>query len=318
VNDTAQNITDRIRQEAGRLGFLDCGFSEVRHLTEHERPYYDWLARGLHADMGYMERNVEKRFDPTQLVEGAKTVITLLYNYFSRDSLEGSPLKISKYAYGTDYHFVVKEKLRLLDQFIRDIAGEATQRYFVDSAPVLERAWAQNSGLGWIGKNSCLISRKYGSFFFIAEIITSLQLGSTHLPIKDYCASCRKCIDSCPTQAITEHRTINSNRCISYQTIENKGKIPPELNGKFQNYIFGCDICQDVCPWNKKADPHTEPLFGLKTPLRQITLAEWINLDEKKYQELFHKSAVKRSKLSGLKKNIEYLAKNIIQQTKIT
>lgn len=304
------NITAFIRDEAFRIGFLDCGFSSVRKLHEHEERYQQWLSNEYHAGMEYMERNIDKRLDPSLLVDGAKTVISLLYNYFSSETLTGSHLKISKYAYGKDYHFVVKDKLAELDSFIRSFYPDVVQRCFVDSAPVLERAWAQNSGLGWIGKNSCLISRRYGSFFFICEIITSLELAETTETIHDYCANCTKCIDACPTQAITENRTINSSRCISYQTIENKGELSGEVKGKFGVLIFGCDICQDVCPWNRKSVPHSEPLFHLKDDLKQMTAEDWKNLDESKYQQLFQKSAVKRAKFSGIKRNIDNALNN--------
>ena len=228
-----------------------------------------------------------------------------------RKTLTGSPLKLAKYAYGKDYHDVVKDKLSLLDQFIKNQSGDVTQRCFVDSAPVMERAWAQNSGLGWIGRNSCLISRKHGSFFFIAEIITSLELEHTHNTVKDYCGSCQKCIEACPTKAITINRTINSNQCISYHTIENKRDIPSELAGKFENYIFGCDICQDVCPWNRKASIHSDPLFNPKTELQVMNIVDWQTLDEKKFQQLFNGSPIKRTKFSGLKRNINGVSSHI-------
>lgn len=305
------SLPDKIREEAFRLGFIDCGFSKVRHLAEHESRYMDWYGQGHHASMEYMARNIDKRLNPALLVDDAKSVISLLYNYYTTESLQTSPLKIAKYAYGKDYHDIVKDKLRLLDQFIRDLAGDVNQRCFVDSAPVLERAWAQNSGLGWIGKNSCLISRKHGSFFFIAEIITTLELEPTHSAIKDYCGSCQKCIEACPTQAITANRTINSNRCISFHTIENKGDIPYSLKGKFENYIFGCDICQDVCPWNRKATPNSEPLFGLNPELQRMNLQDWQTLEEEAYRRIFKGSPVKRTKFSGLKRNIAFLNDNL-------
>lgn len=311
-NETT-HLPDKIREEAIRLGFMDCGFSKARSLDEHESRYKDWLNQGHHATMDYMDRNIDKRLDPVLLVDGANTVISLLYNYYTNETLTGSPLKISKYAYGKDYHDVVKDKLRLLDQFIRKHAVEVNQRCFVDSAPVLERAWAQNSGLGWIGKNSCLISRKHGSFFFIAEIITSLELEPTLQKVNDYCGSCQRCIEACPTQAITSNRTINSNRCISFQTIENKGDISIELKGKFQNNIFGCDICQDVCPWNRKSVSHSEPFFSLSSSLQNLTEEDWQSLDEDTFRKLFKGSAVKRAKFSGIKRNISFVT-NIKEQ----
>jgi epoxyqueuosine reductase len=302
------NLQDIIQKKALSLGFLECGFSKVQLLVEHEKKYQQWLANGHHGSMEYMARNVEKRINPALLLEGAKTVISLLYNYYTNEKLTGSPLKIAKYAYGQDYHDVVKAKLNTLDQFIRSTTREdIIQRCFVDSAPVLERAWAQNSGLGWIGKNSCLISRRHGSFFFIAEIITSLELEIEQVPIKDYCGSCQRCIAACPTQAITPERTINSNRCISYQTIENRSDIPQELTGKFENYVFGCDICQDVCPWNKKSIPHSEPLFKLRDGVKFLKSEDWMKLDVSRYQQLFKGSAVKRTKFSGLKRNISFV-----------
>ena len=300
-------MPDRIREEATRLGFLDCGFSKVRYLDEHEPMYMDWLNHGHHATMDYMERNIDKRLDPALLVEGAKTVISLLYNYYTNENLTGSPLKISKYAYGKDYHDVIKDKLRMLEQFIRAQVGEVTQRCFVDSAPVLERAWAQNSGLGWIGRNSCLISRKHGSFFFVAEIITSLELEPTPQKVNDYCGSCQRCIEACPTQAILPNRTINSNLCISFQTIENIGDISADLKGKFQNNIFGCDICQDVCPWNRKSILHREPLFSLSSSLKNMNEEGWKTLDEDTFRAIFKGSAVKRAKFSGIKRNISFV-----------
>jgi Uncharacterized Fe-S protein len=308
---TNAGLSLKIREEAIRLGFLECGFSKVRPLKEHEAKYQDWLQKEYHATMNYMARNADKRIDPALLVDGAKTVISLLYNYYSHQKLEGSSLKIAKYAYGKDYHEVIKDKLKLLDQFISNLTGEVFQRCFVDSAPVLERAWAQNSGLGWIGKNSCLISRKYGSFFFIAEIITTLELETSQSTIKDYCGSCQKCVDACPTHAINTNRTVNSNLCISYHTIENKGDIQADLKGKFRDYIFGCDICQDVCPWNRKAIPHVEPLFHLKSDLKDMRLSDWLSISEEKYRLLFQGSPVKRAKFHGLKRNITFVTNEL-------
>jgi epoxyqueuosine reductase len=311
-NGALQDISEKsagIRQEAFRLGFTDIGFSKARFASECEAPLSEWLGKNYHAGMEYMNRNYEKRLDPTLLVDGAKTVISLLFNYFSADNLSGSPFKIAKYAYGQDYHEVIKSKLAELSNYIKAHFGEQSQRCFVDSAPVMERFWAQTSGLGWIGKSSCLISRKHGSFFFIAEIITSLELEYDE-PINDYCGSCRKCIEACPTKAITENRTVNSHSCISYQTIENRSEIPSSLAGRFSNYIFGCDICQDVCPWNKKSHQHSEPLFSLKKEIKEMTQEGWRNLDEEMYRLIFRKSAVKRTKFSGLQRNIRFVDVN--------
>ncbi len=299
--------TQLIRQEAQSLGFVDCGFSEVRSLIEHKQHYLDWIERGYHAGMEFMTRNIDKRLNPALLVDGARTIISLLYNYYTSEKLEGSPLQIAKYAFGEDYHNVINEKLQQLDQFIKDLTGKVIQRSYVDTGPVLEKVWASNSGLGWIGKNGCLISHKHGSFIFIAEIITSLEL-EYDKSLKDYCGSCRTCIEACPTQAIIENRTVDSRKCISYHTIENRGNIPIGLKGKFHNYIFGCDICQDVCPWNKKARPHSEPLFYLKEELRGMTANSWNGLDELTFQHIFRKSAVKRAKFSGLRRNLDFVA----------
>lgn len=302
----------RIRQEAIRLGFIDCGFSKIHAIPEHEERYHNWLRQGYHASMEYMERNADKRVHPDLLVEGANTVISLLYNYYTPEKLEGSPLKIAKYAYGQDYHDVVKDKLRKLDQFIREEFNGVEQRCFVDSAPVLERAWAQHSGLGWIGKNSCLISRKFGSFFFIGEIITTLDIGNEKVSVKDYCGSCQRCIDACPTQAITMNRSIDSNRCISFHTIENRDEdFPAHITDKLSGNIFGCDICQDVCPWNKNSSPHNEPLFELKETLRSMSLVDWQTLSQEKYVQLFKGSAVKRAKYIGLQRNITKSAERL-------
>ena len=300
-----QIVTQNIRNEALSLGFADCGFSKVRELSEVKPVYNSWINNGYHASMEYMDQNTEKRLNPELLVENAKTVISLLYNYYTTDKLEGE-FRISRYAYGMDYHYVIKDKLKILDSYIKSLAENIQQRYFVDSAPVLERSWAQQSGLGWIGKNTCLISRKFGSFVFIAEIITSLELEYDEA-LKDYCGDCRLCIDICPTEAITDKRLIDSNKCISYQTIENKDEIDNRLAGKLENYIFGCDICQDVCPWNKKAHPHNEPLFHLNNELKQMTNENWQQLGKNDFQRIFRKSAVKRTKFKGLKRNIAFL-----------
>lgn len=301
-------LTNEIRDEALRLGFAACGFARVKHLEGYQDKYQQWIDKGYHATMSYMERNMEKRLHPGELVEGAKTVISLLYNYYTPDQLGQSTYKISRYAYGTDYHEVIKDKLNALDAYIRSHTEPVIQRSFVDSAPVLERAWAQESGLGWIGKNTCLISRRHGSFLFISEIITSLEL-SYDEPLNDYCGSCRKCIDACPTQAIVGGRLIDSNKCISFQTIENREDIPDHLAGKFSNYVFGCDICQEVCPWNTKAHPHSEPLFHLRDELRDLAPEQWENMEEIDYQRIFRKSAIKRAKFHGIKRNVYFVNK---------
>lgn len=301
-----ETLTNEIRDEARRLGFAACGFARVRPLKEFQHKYQQWIDNGYHASMSYMERNVDKRFDPGKLVEGAKTVISLLYNYYTPDQLSQTTYKVSRYAYGTDYHEVIRDKLNALDAFIRARSVNVVQRSYVDSAPVLERAWAQESGLGWIGKNTCLISRRHGSFLFISEIITSLEL-SYDEPLKDYCGSCNKCIDACPTQAIVDGRLIDSNKCISYQTIENRREIPDDLAGKFNQYVFGCDICQEVCPWNTKAHPHKEPLFHLRGEIKDLTSEQWEYMTEEDYQRIFRKSAIKRTKYAGISRNIAFI-----------
>ncbi len=299
------DLTKKIRQYALDNGFTDCGFSRVRELKEYEKAYQQWLEKGHNAGMLYMERNADKRLNPSLLVDNAKTVISFLVNYFTKEHISGSPVKIATYAYGTDYHKVIKAKLLLIDKFIKSFTN-VNQRCFVDSAPVLERAWAQNSGLGWIGKNSCLISRKHGSFVFIAEIITSLELDYDE-PWNDYCGTCHKCVDACPTKAINNNRTLDSKRCISYHTIENREEIPMDMKGKFENFVFGCDICQDVCPWNKNSEPHSEPLFNLRDDINNMNLQQWRNLDIDKYQKIFSGSAIKRTKYNGLKRNIKFV-----------
>jgi epoxyqueuosine reductase len=257
-----------------------------------------------------MTNHFEKRTDPTQLVEGARSVISLLYNYYSdkRQTDPEAPV-ISKYAYGKDYHFVLKDKMHQLFDFIRELRPEAEGRVFVDSAPVLDRAWARKAGLGWIGKNSCLISRKTGSFVFIGEIILDLELEYEQVPESDFCGSCNRCIEACPTGAILDNRTLDSERCISYQTIENKGEISPELEGLLSGRIFGCDICQDVCPWNRKAVLHAEAQFEPRSELLDLTADQWLQLDKAKYKELFTASPVQRAGFKKLRNNLASLQK---------
>lgn len=315
-SNNISELTSAIRSEAIRLGFLDCGFSKVRELEEVKPVYTRWLSSGFHASMEYMERNIDKRINPALLVENCKTVISLLYNYYSEDHFADAPYKISRYAYGADYHDVIKENLKQLDAFIRTQVGNVDQRCFVDSAPVFERTWAQQSGLGWIGKNSCLVSRHYGSFFFISEIITSLELQYSQ-PVNDYCGSCSKCIEACPTCAIKPGSIIDSNKCISYQTIENKGEIPDPLKGHFNSYVFGCDICQDACPWNKRSRLHNEPAFILTDKIKNLTSRQWQNMDESMFKELFSKSALKRGKFSGLKRNIIFQSDDLNHLSKL-
>lgn len=259
--------------------------------------------------MSYLENHFDKRLDPTKLVEGAKSVVSLVYNYYpEKDLANNHNLKIAKYAYGEDYHFVIKDKLKEFLFLIHEEVGEVNGRAFVDSAPVMERAWAKKSGIGWIGKNSLLLNRSMGSFFFLAELILDLELEYDG-PIKDYCGTCTACMDACPTDAIPQPYVVDGSKCISYFTIELKEEIPNEVKGKFENWIFGCDICQDVCPWNRFSQPHHESRFKPNSNLETMTTAEWKEMTEEVFQKIFKKSAVKRTGFEGLKRNIEFTLK---------
>ncbi len=297
-----------IKDEAYRLGFQHIGIAKAERMDEEAKRLEQWLNQSMHGKMGYMENHFEKRIDPTKLVEGAKTVITLLYNYHSdQKQIDETAPKISQYAYGQDYHFVIKRKLKDLLQFIQTKIGEVSGRCFVDSAPVLERDWAKRSGSGWVGKNTLLINPKSGSYFFLAELIIDLELPTDH-PIKDYCGTCTRCIDACPTEAISpEGYIVDGSKCISYFTIELKEALPESYKGKFENWMFGCDICQDVCPWNRFSKPHQEPAFEPHPDLLTMTKSDWEEITEEVFQTIFRKSAVKRTKFSGLKRNIEFL-----------
>lgn len=266
-----------------------------------------WLKENRHGAMGYMENHFDKRLDPTKLVPGSKSVISLLLNYYNPD-LQSDPdaPKISKYAYGRDYHLVIKDKLKELLAYIRDEIGEVSGRAFVDSAPVLDKAWAAKSGLGWIGKHSNLLTQKVGSYYFIAELILDLELEYDH-PVTDHCGECTACIDACPTEAIIEPYVVDGSKCISYLTIELKENIPTEFKGKMDNWMFGCDVCQDVCPWNRFSKAHSEPLFDPHPDLLSMTSDEWEELTHEVFSDLFRKSAVKRTKFEGLKRNIKFL-----------
>ena len=299
--------TQLIKQEAHRLGFSFVGFSKADFLEEEAPRLEKWLKEKQHGEMSYMENNFDKRLDPRLLVEGSKSVISLLYNYYS-DQIQSDPTapKISTYAYGEDYHFVIKRKLKSLLHFIQDNVGQVDARVFTDSAPVLDRAWAKKAGLGWIGKNANLINKNQGSYFFIAEIILDLDL-IYDSPVQDYCGSCTKCIDACPTGAIIQPYVVDGSRCISYFTIELKEAIPQEVKGKMDNWMFGCDICQQVCPWNSFSLQHNEPAFNPHPDLLSMTKGDWKDLQEDTFKELFRKSAVKRTKFSGLKRNITFL-----------
>lgn len=301
-----QKNTALIKAEAQRLGFMSCGISKAGFLEEEASRLEQWLHEGRHGKMQYMENHFDKRLDPTKLVEGSKSVISLLLNYYPAQTQNPQSYKISKYAYGTDYHFVIKDKLKQLMQFIQEEIGEVHGRAFTDSAPVLDKAWAERSGLGWRGKNTNLISKKKGSFFFIAELIVDLEL-DYDTPVTDHCGSCTACIDACPTQAIVEPYKVDGSKCISYFTIELKEELPTDVKGKFEDWMFGCDICQDVCPWNRFSEPHNEPLFNPHPELLDFSRKDWDEITEEVFQKVFRKSAVKRTKFSGLTRNLKFL-----------
>jgi epoxyqueuosine reductase len=303
----SQKYTQLIKDTAKKLGFQSCGISKARFLAEEEARLSQWLSQKKQGEMAYMENHFDMRLDPRKLVEGAKSVISLSYNYFTnaKQSDPNAP-KISKYAYGEDYHFVVKNKLKSLLAIIQTEIGNVNARVFVDSAPIMEKAWAQQAGLGWIGKNANLINQQNGSFFFLAEIIIDIDL-SYDAPVTDHCGTCTKCIDACPTEAIVAPYVVDGSKCISYFTIELKNEFPKEVKGKFDNWMFGCDICQDVCPWNKFAKPHQEKLFEPSTALLSMNKKEWEEITAETFQVLFKNSAVKRTKFEGLKRNINWL-----------
>ncbi|VAV85613.1 Epoxyqueuosine reductase [hydrothermal vent metagenome] len=298
--------TNLIKTEAKRLGFLSCGISEATFLEEEAPRLENWLNQNMHGEMQYMENHFDKRLDPTKLVEGSKSVISLLLNYYPENQQTQNSYKLSKYAYGTDYHFVIKDKLKSLLSFIQDEIGEVYGRAFVDSAPVLDKAWAAKSGLGWIGKHSNLLTEQVGSFYFIAELIIDLDL-EYDTPTTDHCGSCTACIDACPTQAIVEPYVVDGSKCISYFTIELKEQIPNTVKGQFDDWMFGCDICQDVCPWNRFSKSHNEPLFNPHPELLSMIKKDWEEITQEVFSKVFQKSAVKRTKFSGLSRNIKFL-----------
>ena len=295
-----------IKTESKRLGFLSCGIAKANFL-ESEAPRLEaWLEKSMHGQMTYMENNFDKRLDPTLLVDGAKSVISLLLNYYPAQNQIAESYKISKYAYGQDYHFVIKDKLKDLLRYIQNEIGEVNGRVFVDSAPVLDKAWAAKSGLGWIGKNSNLITKQVGSFYFVAELIIDLELEYDN-PTTDHCGSCTACIDACPTQAIVAPYVVDGSKCISYFTIELKEQIPMAMKGKFGDWMFGCDVCQDVCPWNKFSTPHNEPLFNSNAEMLSFSKRDWEEITEDVFKNIFKNSPVKRTKLEGLQRNINFL-----------
>ena len=303
-----EKYTQLIKAEAHRLGFLSCGFSKAGFLEEEAPRLENWLNNQMNGQMSYMENHFDKRLNPTLLVDDAKSVISLLLNYYPSELQNEDSYKISKYAYGQDYHHVIKEKLKELLHFIQTEIGEVSGRAFVDSAPVLDKAWAAKSGLGWVGKNSNLITQKVGSFYFIAELIIDLEL-DYDAPTTDHCGSCTACLDACPTEAIVAPYVVDGSKCISYFTIELKDNLPQEMKGKFDDWMFGCDVCQDVCPWNRFSKPHIEPLFQANSDILNFSKSDWEEITVDTFQKVFKNSAVKRTKYDGLLRNIDFLKK---------
>ena len=297
-----------IKAEAKRLGFLSCGISKAEFLEEEAPRLEQWLKNNAHGEMHYMENHFDKRLDPTKLVEGSKSVVSLLLNYFPSEIQNPESYKLSKYAFGTDYHFVIKAKLKELLQAIQDEIGDVHGRAFVDSAPVLDKAWAAKSGLGWIGKHSNLLTQQIGSFYFIAELIIDLELEYDYATT-DHCGTCTACIDACPTEAITEPYVVDGSKCISYFTIELKEQIPSEFKGQFDDWMFGCDVCQDVCPWNRFSKAHNEPLFNPHPEVLSMSKRDWEEITKDTFNKVFKNSAVKRTKYEGLTRNISFLKK---------
>jgi epoxyqueuosine reductase len=296
-----------IKQKANELGFFYCGFSKAGFLVDEAPKLERWLSEGLHGKMSYMENHFDKRLDPTKLVEGSNSVISLLLNYYPSESQTENAPKISKYAYGEDYHLVIKDKLKLLVESMKEEIGDIQGRVFVDSAPVMDKAWAKKAGLGWLGKNTNLIHPKEGSFFFIAEIISDLSF-TQDPPMRDYCGTCSKCLDACPTNALATPYQIDASRCISYLTIELKDQlIPQQFNESMENWMFGCDICQDVCPWNRFSKAHQEKRFNPDFELLNLNTNDWQALTSDHFEILFKNSAIKRTGFQGLKRNINFL-----------
>ena len=310
IANQIEKNTNIIKQNALKLGFNYVGFSKATFLNEEAKKLENWLNQNMHGKMAYLTNHFDKRLDPTKLVPGAKSVISLMYNYYPEKDLGNTTgYKLAKYAYGEDYHFVIKRKLKSLLEIINIKIGEVNGRVFVDSAPVMERQWAAKGGLGWIGKNSLLLNKESGSFFFLAELILDLELKEDG-PVKDYCGTCTKCLDACPTQAIPQPFVVDGSKCISYFTIELKEEIPTNYSDKFEDWIFGCDICQDVCPWNRFSKPHQTPEFSPHPHIGNMDKQGWQELTEDVFKVLFKKSAVKRTKFEGLKRNIRFVSKD--------
>ncbi len=304
--NNSEKYTQLIKTEAKRLGFLSCGISRAGFLEAEAPRLEKWLNGQMNGKMGYMENHFDKRLDPTLLVDDAKSIISLTLNYYPEIKQNVGSYKISKYAYGQDYHYVIKEKLKELLFFIQNEIGEVSGRAFVDSAPVLDKAWAAKSGLGWIGKNSNLLSKQVGSFFFIAELIVDLELDYDNATT-DHCGKCTACIDACPTQAIVAPYVVDGSKCISYFTIELKENIPMEVKGKFDDWMFGCDVCQDVCPWNRFSKPHQEPLLKPNESILSFSKKDWEEITDETFRKVFKDSAVKRTKYEGLIRNMNFL-----------
>ena len=300
-------LTTLVKREALRLGFDACGISKAEMLNDEARILEAWLNQNRHGKMSYMANHFEKRVDPRLLVDGAKSVISFSYNYYTEKKQKEEDPKLAMYALGKDYHDVVKEKLELLFNFIKEKAGEVNGRCFVDSAPVLERAWAQRSGIGWQGKNTNILTKRNGSYFFLAEIILDVELDYDS-PVKDYCGTCTKCIDACPTDAILPNKEINGSQCISYFTIELKG-AEIQSDKRWEDWIFGCDICQDVCPWNRFSKPHQIEEFKPKNEILNYSIADWEEITEDIFKTQFKDSPMKRSKLEGIKRNLKFFKK---------
>lgn len=306
--NNALKYSELIKAEAARLGFMFCGISRAGFLEKEAPRLENWLKNGYHGKMAYMENHFDKRLDPRKLVEGSRSVISLALNYYTeQQQSDPEAPRISKYAYGADYHDVIKAKLRELLHTIQEQVGDVSGRAFVDSAPVLDRAWAAQAGFGWIGKNSNLINKKSGSFFFLAELIVDLDLQYDSPDDRDYCGTCTRCLDACPTEAIVAPQVVDGSKCISYLTIELKDELPAEFKGKTENWMFGCDICQDVCPWNRFSSPHNEPSFEPHADLLGMSRADWEEITEDVFKKVFKGSPVKRTKFAGLKRNIEFL-----------
>tara|TARA_B100001079_G_scaffold32562_1_gene24517 strand:+ start:899 stop:1825 length:927 start_codon:yes stop_codon:yes gene_type:complete len=301
-----KHYTELIKNEAKRLGFISCGISRAEFLEDEAPRLEKWLKMKMNGEMKYMENYFEKRLDPRKLVDDAKSIISLTYNYYPEDLQNKEAPKVSKYAYGMDYHYVIKEKLNFFLTFIKDKIGNVHGRAFVDSAPILEKAWAAKSGIGWVGKNSNLITKQVGSFYFLAELIVDLDLDYDRIE-SDHCGECTACIDSCPTQAITQPYVVDGSKCISYFTIELKENIPKEFKGKFDDWVFGCDVCQDVCPWNKFSKSHKEPLFQSSSELMKMSRDEWNEITEETFNKIFKNSAVKRTGYKGLTRNLNFI-----------